>query len=138
MVQETWIQSHVASYQRLLKWYLIPSCLTLSNIRYVSRVKWSNPGKGVAPSPTPGCYSYWKGSLRVTLDYGRQLYLFTLKFKKYLHKQENREQLEGFFKYFFYSFNCCFIFLFFFSNQCDFVIIYRPFQSWQRFFYNKH
>ena len=31
------------------KWYLIPSCLTLSIIRYVSRVKWSNPGKGLAP-----------------------------------------------------------------------------------------
>ena len=34
-----------------LLWYLIPPCLTLSNIRYVSRVKWSNPGEGVAPSP---------------------------------------------------------------------------------------
>ena len=44
-------------------------------LRYVSRVKWSNPGKGVAPSPTPRCSSYWKGSLLVTLDYGRQLYL---------------------------------------------------------------
>ena len=22
------------------------------------KVKWSNPGKGVAPSPTPGCGSY--------------------------------------------------------------------------------
>ena len=31
--------------------------------------------KGVAPSPTPWCSSYQKGSLRVTLDYGRQLYL---------------------------------------------------------------
>ena len=31
--------------------------------------------KGVAPSPTPWCSSYRKGSLRVTLDYGRQLYL---------------------------------------------------------------
>ena len=30
---------------------LVPPCLTLSIIR----VKWSNPGKGVAPSP-----SYWK------------------------------------------------------------------------------
>ena len=37
---------------KTLKWYLIPPCLALSNIRYVSRVKWSNPGKGVAPSPT--------------------------------------------------------------------------------------
>ena len=42
----------------LNKWYLIPPCLTLSNIRYVSKVKWSNPGKGVAPSPTPRCRSY--------------------------------------------------------------------------------
>ena len=50
-------------------------CLTLSNIRYVSRVKWNNPGKGVAPSPTPWCSSYWKRSLPVALDYRRQLYL---------------------------------------------------------------
>ena len=42
---------------------------------YVSRVKWSYPGKGVAPFPTPRCSSYWKGSLLVALDYGRQLYL---------------------------------------------------------------
>ena len=27
------------SYPRLIKWYLIPPCLKLSNIRYVSRVK---------------------------------------------------------------------------------------------------
>ena len=73
MVRETWVQSQVTSYQRLLKWYLIPPCLTLSNIRYVSRVKWSNPGKRVAPSPIPRCCSYWKGSLPVTLDYCRQL-----------------------------------------------------------------
>ena len=55
------------------KWYLMPPCLTLSIVKYVSRVKWSNPGKGVTPSPTPWCSSYRKGSLRVTLDYGRQL-----------------------------------------------------------------
>ena len=74
MIRETWVQSQVESYQKLLKWYLIPPWLTLSNIRYVSRVKWSNPGKEVAPYPTPRCSSYWKGSLRVTLDLGRQLY----------------------------------------------------------------
>ena len=73
MVQETWVQSQVVSYQRLLKWYLIPPCLTLSSIRYVSRVKWSNPEKGVAPSPTPQWGSYWKESLMVTLDYSCQL-----------------------------------------------------------------
>ena len=31
------------------KWYLMPPCLTLSIIRLGSRVKWSNPEKGVAP-----------------------------------------------------------------------------------------
>ena len=51
--------------------YLSNKSLTLSIIRYGSRVKWSNPGNGVAPSPTPWCSSYRKGSLRVTLDYGR-------------------------------------------------------------------
>ena len=45
----------------------------LSITRYVSRVKWCNLGKGVSPSCTPRCSSYWKGSLRVALDYGRQL-----------------------------------------------------------------
>ena len=42
----------------LEKWYLIPPCLTLSDIMYVTKVKWSNPGKGVAPSPTPRVRSY--------------------------------------------------------------------------------
>ena len=77
MIQETGVQSQVESYQRLKKWYLMLPCLTLSILRYRSRVKLSNPGKGVAPSPTPRCISYRKGNLRVTLDYGRQLYLLT-------------------------------------------------------------
>ena len=55
LARETWVQSQVESYQRLKKWYLMRPCLTLSIIRYGSRVKWSNPGKGVAPSPTPWC-----------------------------------------------------------------------------------
>ena len=54
---------------------LKPFCLTLSIIRYGSRVKWRNQGKGVAPSPTPWCSSYRKGSLWVTLDSGHQHYL---------------------------------------------------------------
>ena len=73
MVRETWVQSQVSSYQRRKKWYLIPPCLTFSDIRYVSRVKWSNPGKGVAHYPTPRCSCYWKGSLLFALDNGRQL-----------------------------------------------------------------
>ena len=90
MVQKTWVQSQVASYQRLKKWYLIPPCLTLSNIRYVSRVKRSNPGKGAALSPTPRCWSYWKENLLVTLDYGRQLYSTTFyTVKEYLIRSNN-------------------------------------------------
>ena len=49
--------------------------ITLLNTQHYKvriKIKWSNPGKGVAP-PTPWCSSYQKGSLRVTLDYGRQL-----------------------------------------------------------------
>ena len=30
----------------------------LLNTQHLSRVKGSNPGKGVAPSPTPQCCSY--------------------------------------------------------------------------------
>ena len=58
----TWVQSQVKSYQRLKKWFLMPPCLTVSIIRYGSRVKWCNPGKGVAPSPIPWCSSYRKGA----------------------------------------------------------------------------
>ena len=51
---------------------MIPPCFTLSNIRYVS--SGAIQRKEVVPSPTPRCSSYRKGSLRVALDYGRQLY----------------------------------------------------------------
>ena len=50
----------------------------LKRFFYGSRVKWSNPGKGVAPSPTPWCSSYRKGGLRVTLDYDRLYLLYIL------------------------------------------------------------
>ena len=78
MARETWVQSQVESYQRLKKWYLRLLGLTLSIIRYGSRVKWDNPGKGEAPSPIPWCSSYRNESLQVTLVYGRQLYLLLL------------------------------------------------------------
>ena len=75
MVRKTWVQSQVESYQWLKKWYLMPPCFILSNIRYRSRVRWSNLGKIVAPSPSPRCCSYWKGRLLVALDFSFQLYL---------------------------------------------------------------
>ena len=48
-------------------------------VRIKGKVKQSR--EGVAPSPTPWCSSYRKGSLRVTLNYGRQLY-FTYFFEQ--------------------------------------------------------
>ena len=48
---------------------------SLLNTQQKVHIKWSNPGKGVTPFATPRCSSYWKGSLLVALDYGRQLYL---------------------------------------------------------------
>ena len=57
---------------------MICPCLTLSNIRNLLRVKWSNSGREVARSLHLLCSSYWKRSLLVALDYDRQLYLFYL------------------------------------------------------------
>ena len=50
----------------------------LNTLHYKVRIKGKveQSREGVAPSPTHWCSSYRKGSLRVTLDYGRQLYLF--------------------------------------------------------------
>ena len=52
IVQMTKVQSQVESCQRLKKWYAMPPCLT--------RVKWINPGNGIAPSPTHWCSNNWK------------------------------------------------------------------------------
>ena len=46
-----------------------PSTMVANFTLLLSRVKRSNPEKGVAPSPTPRCTSYWKGSLPVAVDY---------------------------------------------------------------------
>ena len=73
MARKTGVQSQVKSYQRLKEWYLIPPCLTLSIIRYRSRVKWINPGKGVTACFIARSSSYWKGSPQIDLDYGHQL-----------------------------------------------------------------
>ena len=78
MVLETRVQFQAESHQRLQKRYLMPSYLTLSFLRYRSRVKLSNPAKGVVPSSTPWCSNYWKGSLQVTLDCSHRLYLYII------------------------------------------------------------
>ena len=75
MARETWVQSQVESYQRLKKMVLDASLLSTQHYKVRIKGKVEQSRKGVAPSPTYWCSSYRKGSLRVTLDYGRQLYL---------------------------------------------------------------
>ena len=63
MAWVTGVQSQVESYQRLKKWYLIPSFLTLSIIRCISRVKWSEQYKerSIAP-PHLSVVAFEKGA----------------------------------------------------------------------------
>ena len=63
---------------KTLNMVLDTSLLNTQQYKVRIKVKWSNPGKEVAPSPTPRCSSYWKGSLLVALDSGCQLYLLLI------------------------------------------------------------
>ena len=58
--------SHTKDSNNLLK----ASLLNTQYYKVQIKGKWNNPGRGGAPSPTPQCSSYWKGNLRVTLDFG--------------------------------------------------------------------
>ena len=60
------------------KMVLDASLLNTQHYKVRIKGKVEQSREGVAPSPTPWCSSYRKGSLRVTLDYGRQLYLLLL------------------------------------------------------------
>ena len=55
------------------KMVLDASLLNTQHYKVRIKGKVGQSREGVAPSPTPWCSSYRKGSLRVTLDYGRQL-----------------------------------------------------------------
>ena len=56
---------------KTLKMVLDASLLTTQQYKVRIKGKVENPGKGVAPSPTPRCSIYWKVSFLVALDYGR-------------------------------------------------------------------
>ena len=110
MVRETGVQS----CQRLKKWYLIPPCLTLRIIRYVSRVKWNNRGKGVAPIEKRTF-----GSLSAMVTNFSYLFFLLILFFFLLF-------FESFFLFVFHSFwFSFFIVLFFsvFSSQVFFLFI---------------
>ena len=72
MVRKAGVLSQVESYQRLKKTVLDASLLSTHQVRI--KGKRNNLGKGVAPFSTTRGSSYWKGSFRVTLDYGRLTY----------------------------------------------------------------
>ena len=58
------------------KMVLDASLLNTQHYKVRIKGKVEQSREGVAPSPTHWCSSYRKGSLPVTLDYGRQLYLY--------------------------------------------------------------
>ena len=60
------------------KMVLDASLLNTQHYKVRIKGKVEQSREGVAPSPTPWCSCYRKGSLRVTLDYGRQLYFLFL------------------------------------------------------------
>ena len=68
------------------KMVLDASLLNTQHYKVRIKGKVEQSREGVAPSPTHWCSSYRKGSLRVTLDYGRQLTLLILKKNKLLYK----------------------------------------------------
>ena len=61
------------------KMVLDASLLNTQHYKVRIKGKIEQSREGVAPSPTHWCSSDRKGSLQVTLDYGRQLYLFIMR-----------------------------------------------------------
>ena len=63
-----------SSHTKDSKMVLDASLLNTQHYKVRIKGKVEQSREGVAPSPTHWCSSYRKGRLRVTLDYGRQLY----------------------------------------------------------------
>ena len=80
MVRDTCVQSQVEVIPKTQKMVLDDSLLNTQHYKVRIKGKVEQSREGVAPSPTPWCSSYRKGSLRVTLDYGRQLLLIEFYF----------------------------------------------------------
>ena len=68
--KKVWVQSQVESYSKMVKdSKMVPDASLLNTQHYNVRIK----GKVRQSFPTHWCCSYRKGSLRVTLDFRRQL-----------------------------------------------------------------
>ena len=57
LVQKTWVQSEIKSYQKTQKMILVSSLLNTKHYKVRNKGKWHNPGKEVASSSTPRCFS---------------------------------------------------------------------------------
>ena len=103
MARETWVQSQVRVIPKTQKMVLDASLLNTQHYKERIKGKVEQSREGVAPSPTPSCSSYRKGSLRVSLDYGRQLYftyIYIYYFKSFFTfrtKQEFKSSLTIYF-----------------------------------------
>ena len=71
------------------KMVLDASLLNTQHYKVRIKGKVEQSREGVAPSPTHWCSSYRKGSLRVTLDYGRQLTIILLVANEYIHNEHH-------------------------------------------------
>ena len=76
---------------KTLKMVLDISLLNTQQYKVRIKGKVEHSWKGVVPSPTPRCSSCWKGSLLVTLDYGRQLY-FTYERERKRERESNDKE----------------------------------------------
>ena len=61
---------------KTLKMVLDTSLLNTQQYKVHIKGKVEHSRESVAPSPTPWCSSYWKGSLLVALNHSRQLYFY--------------------------------------------------------------
>ena len=77
------------------KMVLDASLLNTQHYKVRIKGKVEQSREGVAPSPTPWCSSYRKGNLRVTLDYGRQLYFTYYYYYYYYYKLTSSKGLNS-------------------------------------------
>ena len=71
-------QDHQRVIPKTQKMVLDTSLRNTQNYTVRINSKWWNSRKGIASSPTPPCNDYRNGNLRISLDYGRQVYLLDL------------------------------------------------------------
>ena len=73
MIRVTWVKSQVASYQRPKTLKMVFDTSLLNTQQYKLHIKGKVEQSRERSSALLYTSVYWKGSLQVTLDYGRQL-----------------------------------------------------------------